>query len=225
MVINALKFWFVVAVAFSASITGVSAASKTATVHLLAELAVPKLPTPQPKTTLTEYGKSLPPLAYVAFCARAEGQSECNTKGSVERLIMTSDKMDQLNQVNKYVNTKIKPMSDLDQYGVPDYWTYPVTAGDCEDYQLLKKRYLVQLGFAADELLMTVVFDENGDGHAVLTIMAQDGDYILDNRRNEILLWNQTGYKFLKRESQQNPRQWVSLRQSAPQVLVGSKTQ
>ena len=172
-----------------------------------------------------EYGKSLPPLAYVAFCARTEGQSECNTRGSVERLIMTSDKMDQLNQVNKYVNTKIKPMSDMDQYGVPDYWTYPVTAGDCEDYQLLKKCYLVQLGFAADELLMTVVFDENGDGHAVLTVMAQDSDYILDNRRNEILPWSQTGYKFLKRESQQNPRQWVSLRQSAPQILVGSKTQ
>ena len=170
-----------------------------------------------------EYGKSLPPIGYVQFCAR--GEVECKTKGGkIERVAMTSEKFDQLNQVNMYVNTKIKPMSDMDQYGVADYWTYPVTAGDCEDYQLLKKRYLVELGFAPDELLMTVVFDENGDGHAVLTVTADNGDYILDNRRNEILLWNQTGYKFLKRQSQQDPKIWVSLQKSVPQILVGTKT-
>ncbi len=169
-----------------------------------------------------EFGKSLPPVGYVQFCAR--GEDECKFKGGkVERVAMSADRLDQLNQVNSYVNTKIKPMSDMDLYGVPDYWTYPVNAGDCEDYVLLKKRYLQGLGISADELLITVVFDENGDGHAVLTVMTNQGDLVLDNRRNEILTWNQTGYKFLKRQSQLDPKQWVSLQKSTPQVLVSSR--
>ncbi len=171
-----------------------------------------------------EFGKTLPPMAYVAFCNREEGQEECNYQGKVERVTLTGEMLDRLKQVNSYVNTKIRPATDMELYGVPDLWTYPVDAGDCEDYQLLKKRYLTQLGFNADVLLMTVVLDENGDGHAVLTVATDQGDLILDNRRSEILRWNQTGYTFLKRESQASPRQWVSLRPNTTQVLVGTKS-
>ena len=172
----------------------------------------------------TEYGKTLPPMAYVAFCGRAEGQDECNGKGKNERLKMTGEVWNQLVQVNNYVNTKIRPATDMEIYGVPDFWTYPVDTGDCEDYQLLKKKYLVGLGINADELLMTVVFDENGEGHAILTVATDQGDMILDNRRADILRWDRTGYVFLKRESQVDPKQWVSLRANTTQVLVGSKS-
>ena len=171
-----------------------------------------------------EYGKSSPPVGYVQFCAR--GQDECRSKGGkVERLTLSAERWDQFNQVNNYVNSKIKPVSDQDLYGVPDYWTYPVSEGDCEDYVLLKKRYLIELGFAADELPITVVFDEHGEGHAILSALTDQGDYILDNRRNEILLWNETNYKFLKRQSQLDPTLWVSLQKNTPQVLVSSKSQ
>ncbi len=169
-----------------------------------------------------EFNLTTAPIGYVAFCAR--GEEECKFKGGkVERVALDADKFDQIKQVNAYVNTKIKPMGDVDLYGVPDYWTYPISMGDCEDYVLLKKRYLQGLGFSADELLITVVFDENGAGHAILTIMTNKGDYILDNRRNEILLWNQTGYKFLKRQSQTDANKWVSLQTNTPQVLVSSQ--
>lgn len=171
-----------------------------------------------------EFGKTLPPLAYVAFCHRLEGKNECNFQGKAERLALTEEIWGELVQVNSYVNTKIRPESDMDLYGVPDYWTYPVDAGDCEDYQLLKKRYLIGLGISADELLMTVVLDENGEGHAILTILTNQGDFVLDNRRAEIRRWDQTGYTFLKRESQIDPKQWISLRPYTTQVLVGSKT-
>jgi predicted transglutaminase-like cysteine proteinase len=115
-------------------------------------------------------------------------------------------------------------VSDVDLYKTAEKWTYPTSAGDCEDYALLKKRYLQSMGFSADELLMTVLLDEKGDGHAVLTIVADSGDFILDNRRDEILRWDQTPYKFLKRQSQQDPKQWVSLQKSAPQILVSTKS-
>ncbi|MDE2447207.1 MAG: transglutaminase-like cysteine peptidase, partial [Alphaproteobacteria bacterium] len=171
----------------------------------------------------TEFDKTPAPIGYVSFCAR--GEQECQFKGGkTERLAINADKFDQLNQVNLYVNTKIKPISDMELYGVPDYWTYPISMGDCEDYVLLKKRYLQDLGFNPDELLITVVLDENGEGHAVLTVMTDKGDYALDNRRNEILLWNQTGYKFLKRQSQTEAKKWVSLQKNTPQVLVSSQS-
>ena len=106
---------------------------------------------------------------------------------------------------------------------MPDFWTYPTVAGDCEDYVLLKKRYLQNMGFNPDVLLITVVLDENRQGHAVLTIPTSRGDIILDNRREEILRWDATGYIFLKRQSQQQANQWVSLQKSAPQILVSTK--
>ena len=168
-----------------------------------------------------EFSTTLPPIGYVAFCAR--GEEECKFEGKVEKLKLTGDNWDQIRQVNSYVNNSIRPATDMEIYGVAEMWTYPVDAGDCEDFALLKKRYLTGLGISPDELLMTVLLDEKGDGHAVLTITTDQGDLILDNRRNEVLRWDQTGYKFLKRQSQQDPKKWVSLQKNTTQVLVGSK--
>ena len=169
-----------------------------------------------------EYGSSLPPMGYVAFCAR--GAAECKAKSTSQgRLRLTPQIWDMVSSINFSVNTRITPISDEDQYGVPDYWVYPVKAGDCEDYALEKKAELVSLGIPASNLLMTVVLDENGQGHAILTVATDKGDYMLDNRRDEILRWDQTSYKFLKRQSQVNPMQWVSLKQNSEQVLVGSQ--
>lgn len=170
------------------------------------------------------YAKSLPPVGYVDFCGR--GETECQFHGGkVETLSLTTENWDQIEQINRFVNTVIRPASDMELYGKADYWTYPKDAGDCEDYVLLKKRYLTELGFNADELLITVVLDEHNEGHAILTVVTAQGDFILDNRRREILRWDDTGYKFLKRQSQPNSNEWVSLQKSAPQVLVSTRAQ
>ncbi len=168
------------------------------------------------------------PIGYVEFCGR--GEQECKfAGGKIERLALTDKSWDQLRQVNRYVNTKIRPATDMDLYGKPDYWTYPIDAGDCEDYVLLKKRYLEGLGVNADELLITVVLDENNEGHAILTVPTDKGDLVLDNRRPEILLWNQSGYTFLKRQSQPQSNQWVSLQKGnsnvGTPVIISAKGQ
>ncbi len=168
------------------------------------------------------FGKSLPPIGYVQFCG--QGEAECKYQGHLNaRLELTPEKWDLLNTVNSYTNGKIKPESDQTLYNVVEKWAYPVTAGDCEDYVLLKKRYLQGLGISADELLITVLLDEKGEGHAVLTVVTTKGDFILDNRRNEVLSWEATNYKFLKRQSQKDPTQWVSLRLQPTQVIVSAK--
>jgi predicted transglutaminase-like cysteine proteinase len=102
-------------------------------------------------------------------------------------------------------------VSDTELYGEEEFWAYPADAGDCEDYVLMKKRYLEKLGFARSALLITVVLDERNEGHAVLTLRTDEGDFVLDNRRNEIRRWSDLDYVFLERQSERDPRQWVSL--------------
>jgi predicted transglutaminase-like cysteine proteinase len=157
-----------------------------------------------------EFGVTLPPIGYVQFCARYK--AECRNVGSGQPEAELNNKTwAQIVEVNDFVNDKIAPVSDLDLYNTPERWEYPSLAGDCEDYVLMKKRYLEGLGFAPESLLITVVFDENGDGHAVLTVRTDGGDFILDNRRRTVLRWSETGYEYLKRQSQTNPRIWVSM--------------
>jgi predicted transglutaminase-like cysteine proteinase len=163
----------------------------------------------------TIYGKALPPVGYVEMCAREP--KECQALGGRRaQLPLSPERWNLIYQVNAFVNGKIAPVSDEELYGKPEYWTFPTDAGDCEDYLLLKKRYLEGLGFPAAALLITVVLDEKLQGHAVLTVTTDKGDFVLDNRRNDVLRWSNTGYTFLKRQSAEDPRQWVALTKKAP---------
>lgn len=161
----------------------------------------------------TEYGSARAPIGFVTFCAT--NPEDCRADGHPALFATRADGSDEtmaaLAKVNSYVNDKIKPVSDQELYGVAERWAIPVNAGDCEDYVLLKKRYLEDLGLPAQALLITVVLDEHNEGHAVLTVATKRGDYVLDNRRNEILRWNDTNYTFLKRQSSSDPMAWVSL--------------
>jgi predicted transglutaminase-like cysteine proteinase len=158
----------------------------------------------------SEFGKTLPPVGYVQFCAT--NPADCKPKGGQKfKLAMSPDRWNLIYQVNSYVNGKIAPVSDQDLYGEPERWAYPTDAGDCEDYVLLKKRYLEGLGFPPEALLITVVLDEKNEGHAVLTVTTDGSDFILDNRRSDVLRWSDTNYTFLKRQSHSDPVQWVAL--------------
>lgn len=156
------------------------------------------------------FGKTLPPIGYVRFCAR--GPEGCAARGATQtRVALTADQWDLVYGVNSYVNAKVAPASDQELYGEMEFWAYPDDAGDCEDYALLKQRYLEGLGLPSSALLMTVVLDDKNEGHAVLTLAVSDGDFILDNRRDDIRRWSDTDYTFLKRQSQRDPQNWVSL--------------
>jgi predicted transglutaminase-like cysteine proteinase len=164
-----------------------------------------------------ELGPALPPIGYVRYCI--ENKAECSSwTGSSETVAMSAERWRSLFRVNTYVNNKIKPVSDLDLYGEVERWTLPQTAGDCEDYALLKQKQLKDLGFPSNSLRLTVVMDENNEGHAVLTVVTAQGDFVLDNRRNDILRSVETKYTFLKRQSAAGPRQWVSLAKQQPRT-------
>ncbi len=75
---------------------------------------------------------------------------------------------------------------------------------DCEDFALLKRRMLIQRGFSAADLLMTVVRKPDGEGHAVLTLRTAEGDFVLDNLASDVKPWFATPYSFVKRQSSYN---------------------
>ncbi len=156
------------------------------------------------------HGPALPPLGFVRFCSRTPLACR-KDRNRPARLRMTDERWRLAYQINSFVNARIAPLSDEELYGEAEFWTYPADAGDCEDYALLKQRYLERLGFSRSALLLTVVLDEKNEGHALLTIVTDEGDFILDNRTNQIRSWEGAGYTFLKRQSRHDPRKWVSL--------------
>ena len=165
-------------------------------------------------------GKANPPIGHYEFCQSYV--SECQALGrDAGPIALTEDKWRTLLDVNYTVNTSITPMTDQEIYGVEERWTYPRTVGDCEDFVLLKRKMLINKGFDPSDLLITVVLQPNGEGHAVLTVRTDRGDYVLDNMRNKVMLWSQTEYTFLKRQDAVDPSRWVKL-QDGRTTAVGS---
>jgi predicted transglutaminase-like cysteine proteinase len=59
-----------------------------------------------------------------------------------------------------------------------------------EDYVLLKRRMLIQAGWPRETLLVTVVRNQTDEGHAILTVITDEGGYILDNQLKDISIWS-----------------------------------
>jgi predicted transglutaminase-like cysteine proteinase len=156
------------------------------------------------------YGNAQPPYGFVRFC---DGEPEECAGGDANdaRYDATPEGLIELDQVNRAINKAIEPATDLEVYGVNELWTLPDVKGDCEDFALLKRHTLMARGWPASSLLLTVVRDEKNEGHAILTARTTQGDFVLDNKTDEVRLWNQTPYHFVMRQSYINPRVWVSL--------------
>jgi len=163
-----------------------------------------------PREFMRVFGLAQPPYGFVNFCERMP--RECaHGRPEEHRFDATPERLAELDAVNRAVNREIEPVTDLELYGEADYWTIPTVKGDCEDYVLLKRRRLIGLGWPPSALLITVVRDERGDGHAVLTARTLQGDFILDNKTDEVKIWHRVRYQFVMRQSYLNPRVWMSL--------------
>lgn len=159
---------------------------------------------------VVEKSTAKPVLAWTKFCERHPDECAIDLSEPTT-LTMTPETWRTITAVNRRVNTRIRPMTDKAHWGVVDSWNFPEDgAGDCEDYQLLKRRMLVERGMPRRAMRMTVVIDELNEGHAVLMIRTDRGDYILDNKTSIVLPWEQTGYVYVKREGQDSTA-WVSL--------------
>lgn len=200
-------------------------ALRTATMRFLGVFGVLLLSgwqgTAAESTSLVAGRQTSQPIGHYEFCKVSP--SECAVRPRDRGpLHLTSAVLEQVAETNVKVNRWVRPLNDIDIYGRDEVWAYPDEgAGDCEDYVLEKRRMLNRAGISLSNLLITVVRKPDGEGHAVLTVRTDQGDFILDNLTDEVRGWQDTGYKFLKRQASYHTGRWVSLRNENT-TLVGS---
>lgn len=122
------------------------------------------------------------------------------------RLKLTQAAWAALRNINNQGN-KIVWTSDMTVWGVIERWEFPKDLGsrlveDCDGITLWKMDQLLKAGFPASPLLFTICFTETDEGHAVLCVTTDRGDYILDNRYPDVKSYdelNKIGYRFLYR--------------------------
>nr|WP_244473710.1 transglutaminase-like cysteine peptidase [Methylobacterium sp. Leaf112] len=153
---------------------------------------------PAPATLAAPVGAARPIAAWVAFCERYAAECAIDANEPA-RIALTPAAWTTIATVNRRINAQIRPVTDLDHWGTPDRWDLAEDgSGDCEDFQLLKRKLLAEAGLPRRAMRMTVVIDEKGD------------DFVLDNKTSAVLPWHRTGYVFIKREGTEAVA-WVSL--------------
>lgn len=98
------------------------------------------------------------------------------------------DGLARIGEINRTINLEIRPVSDLQRFGVRDHWSTPLETlqagvGDCEDYAILKYLALREVGFAEDNLQLLIVRDPVlRSDHAVVAVRHDNRWIVLDNR-------------------------------------------
>jgi len=152
------------------------------------------------------------PSGYLAFCDRNPDECRAHPE-QPNKVRFTSALWDKLEKVNLVVNASVHAEDDKEHYGVNEFWTIPVDGeGDCEDYVLAKRKMLVLLGLPEAALRITVVLDRGIVRHAVLTVVTDQGDYVLDSLKDEILTTDKADYVWVERQDPASRTGWVALR-------------
>ena len=156
-------------------------------------------------------GRTTQPVGHYDFCQLLPQECKQITRKQAP-VELTRKLWATIVDINNAVNVKVSPRTDMEMWGKEEVWSYPDSGfGDCEDYVLEKRRELMKAGVPAGSLLITVVRQPNGDGHAVLTVRTSLGEFILDNLEPKVLAWDATDYTYLKRQSEQNSGVWVTI--------------
>lgn len=152
------------------------------------------------KRTLREGNNTLAPFAFIRYCVSNPNACRPSGTGSVD---WSNDTKSLVVAVNQRVNRSIRPVNDKQ-----DEWRSGVKAGDCEDFALTKRESLLKAGIPASALRIAVARTAEGEGHAVLIVKTSEGDFVLDNRTNQMLAWHKTDLTFIKIATAEDPRLW-----------------
>ncbi len=152
------------------------------------------------------------PYGWMDFCWRHPEECKVPTLPD-QRAKLDARVWTRMKEVNRTANESIEPVSNLEHWGtMADHWDYPVDGkGDCKIYALYKRKLLLDAGLPRQALLMTIVEIPTGERHAILTVRTDHGDFVLDNLTDEVRAWDKTGYRFIKRQSQNNPNVWLRI--------------
>ncbi|MEO1745056.1 MAG: transglutaminase-like cysteine peptidase [Pseudomonadota bacterium] len=157
-------------------------------------------------------GRTSQPIGHYEFCRSAPGECRSVTRAKPHQLSRAD--WQAMVDINNSINSTILPKTDMQIWGREELWSYPTSVGDCEDFVLLKRHMLIKRGISPSNLLITVVKQPNGEGHAVLTVRTDHGEFVLDNLTSTIKDWRDTPYKYLKRQSSKHAGRWVTIHDS-----------
>ena len=122
-----------------------------------------------------------------------ENRASCQSRAALEFLAIVESGRKlagraRLGEINRAINLKLKPKSDLALYGADDVWSPPLAtlaigAGDCEDYAIAKFVALQEAGVSPDDLRILIVRDDlREEDHAVVAARLDGNWLMLDNR-------------------------------------------
>ena len=139
-------------------------------------------------------------ISYDEYCSR----NSCSQYDAIE--IIKFDKYKNiLYSINANVNNLVTPGFDIDEYNIPEYWALLRNnnfVGDCEDIALEKRQQLIENGVNPNSLKMATAFhNKKFFGHAVLIVITDRGNFVLDEFNNDIMHWDKTPYIFEKVET------------------------
>lgn len=159
---------------------------------------------------------TLPPIAFTEFClqkpARCVGTDEVRT-------IPINAHRSELERVHREVNRTINPRIEAESVGPT--WSDEGVSGGCEAYALTKRSRLLDLGYPSGALLLAVGIVPSGAAHLVLVVVSDQGDYVLDNLRATVSLWNKLPYRWVMRSTPKNPKFWQAI--LPPDAAQGSE--
>ena len=151
------------------------------------------------------------PPGFISFCIRFPDQ--CAQQDNAAPIIsLTPVQWLEMQSVNQSVNIAIRPMHDKEHYGRAEYWNIPSDGlGDCKDYALTKRQQLMAMGFPQPALRIAIVYTWKNERHAVLTVVTDHGDFVLDNLTDKIQSWDKADYRWIERQDPLDAWGWVSL--------------
>ncbi|MBT9291973.1 transglutaminase-like cysteine peptidase [Prosthecodimorpha staleyi] len=160
---------------------------------------------------IREGGWSVSPMGHVMFCQTQP--AECRKPSLVRAMhvSMTGARFAALETINRAVNRAIIPLNDRTGPGVIDQWSLAPKSGDCEDFAITKRHRLVAAGWPASALRLAIGRLPDGEGHAVLIVRTDKGDFVLDNRTDDIRPWRGTDIRWVSMQSGTNPQFWRSI--------------
>lgn len=153
---------------------------------------------------LLQQAQTRAPIAFRVFCI--QNPSQCAPAGEAQ-VDLDGPTFDMLQLVNLRVNGSIRPSREPG-----DRWQINVAVGDCEDFALTKRAQLIAAGLPVGALRIAVGRTRQGEGHAVLVVRTDKGDFVLDNRFNSVRPLSLARMTWTAM-STSNPLQWTTIRQ------------
>jgi predicted transglutaminase-like cysteine proteinase len=142
----------------------------------------------------------LPPFSFSKFCVRKP--ERCAPSENVQQIPFDADNRKKLEQVQHDVNRSISGL---------EKWNDDATRNDCTDYALTKRSRLLDMGYPSSALLIAVAFVPNGVAHLLLVVATDQGDFVLDNLRQNVVRWDQLPYRWVMRSTPQDPKRWQAI--------------